>query len=173
MDPKRVVVGYASGAELIQASVEPFEINFSGLTGKTVIPSVNVITVGASSVLDNYRPDGLPWSMQPGWHAARNPTYPQTLTVDFIKSRSFSKVRFEAQDRLAKRMPKEVRMEISDDGTDWTPIASENDLCAVSDPDGWRTVKTPKGIQARFLRIEIMSNCGDPDLLTLKGLSVE
>jgi hypothetical protein len=173
LNSKKVVVSYASGAELIQSAVEPYVINFSSLNAKTVTPSVAVVKINASSVLDDLGPGGLLWSMQPGWHASRNPTYPQTITVDFIKPRSFSTVSFEPQDGFPLRMPKEVKIGISDDGNEWTPIASASDVCALDDPGGSRSVKTSEPVQARFLQVEILSNCGDPDILTLKGLKVE
>jgi hypothetical protein len=171
LDPNSVVVGYSYGAAPINAAAEPFVINFSLLTTAPVTPSVTVIRASASSVLDPYGPEGLLWSVEPGWHAARNPSYPQILNVDFGEPRSFSELSFEAQDGLPQRMPKEVRIKTSDNGTDWTQMASASDLCAW---DGRRSrLKISQSVQAKFLRVEILSNCGDPDLLTLKGLAVE
>ncbi|MBV9484225.1 MAG: discoidin domain-containing protein [Acidobacteria bacterium] len=146
-------------------------INLSILTTAPVTPSVTVIRASASSVLDSYGPEGLFWSVDPGWHAARNPSYPQILNVDFGESRSFSELSFEPQDGLPQRMPKEVRIKTSNNGTDWTQMASATNLCAW---DGRRSrVKISQSVQAKFLQIEILSNCGDPDFLTLKGLAVE
>jgi hypothetical protein len=173
MNSKSVVVSYSYGADLIYAAVEPYVINFSSLIAKPVAPSVVVSKIHASSVLDNYGPGGLLWSVQPGWHASRNPTYPQSVTVEFSEARPFSSVSFESQDGLTQRMPKEVRIKISDDGNTWTPIASASDLCALDDLRGWRSVEMPERIQSRFLQIEILSSCGDPDFLTLKGLKLE
>jgi hypothetical protein len=171
LNPNSVVVGYSYGAAPISAAAEPFVINFSLLTTAPVTPSVTVIRTSASSVLDPYGPEGLFWSVEPGWHAVRNPSYPQTLNVDFGESRSFSEVSFEAQDGLPQRMPKEVRIKTSGNGTDWTQMASASNLCAWDGPRS--RVKISQSVQAKFLRVEILSNCGDPDFLTLKGLAVE
>jgi hypothetical protein len=168
-------LNYSYGTELIRAPAEPYVINFSSMTDKPITPSVEVelAKVNASSVLNDFGPGGLLWSAQPGWHAARNPAYPQTITVDFVKSKSFRNVRFEPQDGLPSRMPKEVRIAISDDGAEWTPFAFASDVCELDQARSRHSVEASAPVQARFLQIEILSNCGDPDFLTLKGLKIE
>jgi hypothetical protein len=170
---KAVAVGYSSGVELFFTPVRPYVINVSLLNTNAIIPSVNSVKIKASSVADDLGPAGLLWSVKPGWHAARNPGYPQTITLDFEQSRSFSKLSFQAQDGFPQRMPKEVRVKISNDGIDWTPIASASDVCALDDPSNWRDVGISEPAQARFVQIEILSNCGDAAHLTLKGLRLE
>lgn len=175
LNSKRVVLNYTSGTELIKAAAEPYIINFSSMTDKPITPSVEVevTKVTASSVLNDFGPGGLLWSAQPGWHAARNPTYPQIITMDFGKSKAFRKVRFEPQDGLPLRMPKDVRIAISDDGAEWTPFAPASDVCELDPARSRHSVEASVPVQAKFLRIEILSNCGDPDFLTLKGLKIE
>jgi F5/8 type C domain len=173
LNSKAVVVGYSHGAETFSTPVRPYVINFSLLTNHPIIPSVKFVGISASSVADDLGPAGLLWSVQPGWHAARNPDYPQTITLDFGQSRSFSKFSFQSQDGIPQRMPKEVRIKTSNDGTNWTPIASASDVCALDDPSSWRDVGISEPAQGRFMQVEILSNCGDPTFLTLKGLRVE
>ncbi|WP_145632837.1 discoidin domain-containing protein [Bradyrhizobium daqingense] len=170
---KSVVVSFSSGAEVIYGPVKPYIMDFSRMTAEPITPSVVGVKISATSVLGEYGPGGLFWSAQPGWHASRYPTYPQVITVEFTDAKSFSSVSFESQNGLVERMPKEVRIKISDDGSAWTSIASVGDICALDDLRGWRTVKIPERVRSRFLQIEILSNCGHPDILTLKGLKVE
>lgn len=125
-----------------------------------------------SSVLEKYDASGLLKASEPGWHAARNPTYPQAVTIEFEESRTLQRISLLPQDTLSVRGPKSVDVETSEDGTKWTRVYSIPDACQGQE-NRWRTFGMSKPIAARWLRLTIHSNCGDPDLLTLRGLRVE
>ena len=55
----------------------------------------------------------------------------------------------------------------------WIDVITAEDICAANAPDGWHTVKMPNQVKTQFLEIEILENCGDPSLLTLRGLKIE
>lgn len=129
--------------------------------------------ISASSQLNEYSADGLLDAQQPGWHARQNPTYPQTINLEFKISRSISGVEFLPQDGNAQRAPKSIRVKASDDGKSWTTVAASDDVCVANSPGGWHNFKLPNQVKTRFLEIEIMANCGDPNFLTLRGLKIE
>ena len=128
--------------------------------------------ITATSQLDNYGPEGLFDSTEPGWHAERNPKYPQTLTIDLHEPRSVGAIGFLPQDQKPARGPKSIRIEVSDDGKSWVTAAIAGDNCVANAPDGWHDVKSAKQVKARFLKVNIFANCGDPDFLTLRGLRI-
>lgn len=174
-DTKNVVLGYTDGAEAINSAVEPYMINLSALTSRPVIPPVvhaEFPRLTVSSVFDDYGPYGLLSAAGPGWHAERHPKYPQTIAIDFREVKSFRGLSLLPQDGFLSRMPKAVRIKSSDDGISWAESAF-GDICEAGGPDGWHSVKLARQLKARFLRIDILANCGDPDFLTLRGLRVE
>ena len=111
-------------------------------------------------------------SVNPGWHASSPVVYPQNLTVDFNLPRMVKKVSFLPQNGLPNRAPKSIRIDVSIDGMRWNNIASE-DLNCPGESGQWNSVKATTHVMARYLKINILSNCGDPSLLTLRGLRVE
>ena len=123
-----------------------------------------------TSQLDNYGPEGLGDSAQPGWHAARPPNYPESITVDLRTRRQIRLVGLLRQDGLPARAPKALGVEISDDGNSWTPVAGSDDACAPNTPDGWSNINFAESVTTRYVKVIIFSNCGDPELLTLRGL---
>jgi hypothetical protein len=174
--PANVVVGYTNGLKPVQSPVDPFVINLSSLTAKPVTPTIVRFyppTVTASSMLDNYNPYGLLFSGQPGWHAARNPKYPQRITIDFKQPRDIRAVSFLPQDDHVPRMPKTVQIRLSNDGLIWNEIAAAEDLCDSHAIDDWRTVRLSRPSVGRYLEIRIVANCGDQAFLTLRGLKVD
>jgi len=63
-------------------------------------------------------------------------------------------------------------VERSKDGRTWEPVAKLKNSCEGPDSE-WRMHSLGKAIDTHYLRIEILSNCGVPDLLTLRGLKLE
>lgn len=170
-----IVISYTN-EEFIQSPIHPYMINLSDLTSRPINPNINIIEVPevfVSSILDNFDASGLLSSNQPGWHAQKNPSYPQTLTVDFKGYKQFEKIGFLPQDGHLERMPKNITIEISIDSNTWIEIASTPDLCSLKAQDGWYQKQLISSTQARYLRINIFSNCGNSDLLTLRGFKVE
>jgi len=79
---------------------------------------------------------------------------------------------FLQQDIHTNRMPKHVKVKTSDDDKTWTHSGDYNNLCASEDIDGWHQKKLRSAVEARYLQIEIYSNCGDNQYLTLRGLRI-
>lgn len=176
-EPKNIVLGYAYGQETIISNVEPFIINFSELTSKPVKPKFSRIKppkISASSTLGNYGPSGLFASMDPGWHAELNPKYPQEITVDFNEVKPVNNLAILPQDGLVVRMPKTIKIMLSEDGASWVSASTfENNCLADQSNDGWHNIKLDGPRNARFVKLEILSNCGAKGLLTLKGLRID
>lgn len=177
-----VVVAYARGAgapasNTIQCIVQPDVINFSELTSRPITPVIKMIelpSVTASSVLDEFGPQGLFLQTPPGWHAEKNPHYPQTLKVDLKEIQSLNSVSFLPQDKtLISRCPKSVRIKVSNDEQSWNEVATDDDVCTPNTSGGWHKLQLPQKVEARYMKIEILANCGDPEFLTLRGLKVE
>jgi hypothetical protein len=126
-------------------------------------------SISATSQLASFAPDGLMEAKQPGWHSAQDPHYPQTIQIDLKMVQRVSSVGFLPQDGNASRGPQSVDISVSGDGTDWISAANSGALCKLND-EGWHDVKLDSPHDVRFIRISIYSNCGSPDLLTLRGL---
>jgi len=174
-NPVKIVLGYTYGDVPVKTSENPFIINLSDLTSTPVNPVIDIETmvlpkISATSQLRELGPYGLLTSMEPGWHAERNPSYPQSITVSFKTQQLLGNIGFLPQDRFLSRMPKSVQIRVSNDGKTWSTVASSDDICITKDSAGWHNVKIVKPVKARLLKIEICSNCGDPEFLTLRGL---
>ncbi len=172
-----VVVAFSTGLTAITAPVMPYIINTSQLTSQPVAPKVVIKafpTVSATSKLDDYGPEGLFLSVPPGWHAEREPSYPQQIMVDFNTMKSFQTLSLLPQElSLIDRFPKRVSVEVSDDGQHWITLGMFDDLCDSDWSNGWATIALPTSVTTRYMRINVWENCGHPDLLTLKGLRVD
>jgi F5/8 type C domain len=173
-----VVISLASGGAPVRVPENPFVINLSQLTSHPVHPAIELVKhtlplITASSQLGKYGPKGLFFKSQPGWHAAAHPTYPQTLRIDFREAKVFHQIGLLPQDTLPQRMPKAMRIAASDDGDAWRPVADVDDACSLKSSDGWHILALAAPVRTRYLRIHILSNCGDPNFLTLRGLRVE
>lgn len=133
------------------------------------LTTVNCTTIRASSTFDNYGPSGLTSAADPGWHARTPIVFPQTLDLNFGYIRKLNSFHFLPQQGLSARAPKTIAIEISDNHTDWRLIY-KGDLGCKNDSEDWRSVSMDNTVNARYARINILSNCGDPTLLTLRGL---
>lgn len=174
----KVVLSITNGDIPFISAEDPFIINNSLLTSRPVYPSVlhkPSLRIIASSQLGDYGPQGLLSAMQPGWHAARNPIYPQSIFVDFSEPRSFDLIELLPQDGYFTRAPKEIRIRTSTDNKLWSTVTVLSLPCRENPgaPEGWRKVQLNNPVNARFLEVGIFSNCGDPDLLTLRGLRIK
>ena len=174
---RTVVLGYMKGPTEIRSPVEPFVINLSLLTSQPTIPLMlkinNTPILKASSILANFGPYGLLTAMQPGWHAERQPHYPQTLDIDLSEVKTFKKLLLLPQDGLPLRMPGSLEVSIRSENEDWMQVGHFDDLCNATAENGWHDAVLDKPHSARFVRLVILRNCGDPDLLTLRGLRFE
>jgi hypothetical protein len=172
-----VVLGYTKGLAEIRSPVEPFVINLSVLTSQPVMPTIvqtnNVPMLKASSTFGNLGPYGLLTAQQPGWHAERHPHYPQILDINLSEVKTFSKVLLLPQDGLLLRMPGSLEVSIRSEGQDWLQVGHFDGLCNATTEDGWHQVVLDRPLSAQFVRLVIFRNCGDPELLTLRGLRFE
>jgi len=171
-----VAVGITYGDVPIKSTENPFIINMSSLTSKPIDPIIEhavLPIIKASSQMGNYGPGGLFYARQPGWHAERQPKYPQTLSIDLNEPQSIATIGLLPQDGLSVRAPKNIRIKVSDDGKSWVTTATTDDACNANAPGGWHNIKLTEQVNARFLEIDVFSNCGDPDLLTLRGLKID
>src|SRR5882762_503176 len=98
------------------------------------VPSAKITR---SSMLENFDAAGLLRATEPGWHAARNPTYPQWVQIEFDEPRMMHQVSLLPQDTYAVRGPKQVDVEGSEDGRTWKDVVSILDACAGGE-NTWR-----------------------------------
>lgn len=172
---KSVVIAYINGNVTINSSVEPYVINLSELTKNPAYPTTKIAespSILVTSTLNDYSAHGILSSVPPAWHAEENPRYPQIIKIDFKENKSIGRLGLLPQDSHMNRMPKSLRVKTSANGNSWTDLGTYNDLCEQKGGDGWHEVKLATPVEARHIQIEIYSNCGDPRLLTLKGLRV-
>lgn len=140
---------------------------------KTALANVVVPKIQATSTHQSYGPEGLFQVKGPGWHAATPVVFPQELSFEFGTPVVFRRLGLLHQERHPERAPREYMVEVSADGNFWTLAAVVGDACSPNTPDGWNLQDLSKPVQVRFMRLVILSNCGDRNLLTLLGLRVE
>ncbi|HEY7391299.1 MAG TPA: discoidin domain-containing protein [Bryobacteraceae bacterium] len=145
------------------------EIGFSGNAsdGKAVEQHA-FDAISASSVLLPYTADGLLEAKQPGWHAAPPVTYPQVLTFYFKEARQVESVSFLPQDQNTDRGPKSIEVELSDSGLAWRKVATIANACTSTGV--WSSHRLRKSVLTQHIRLRILTNCGNPSLLTLRGV---
>lgn len=174
-DPDSIVIGYADPLDALTVPRTPLLIDVSKLTSQ---PNMARVTLGApmrvssSSQLQDFGPERLLSSGQPGWHAEVPVQYPQFVLFDFGSSRNFQSVTLTPQDGHPERMPSSINVELSKDGNDWKKVMSAKQNCPSPDLDYWR-VPFDTHHSARWWRVEVTENCGDSEYLTLKGLTFD
>lgn len=131
---------------------------------------VVVKQITASSTHQSYGPAGLFEVKGPGWHAATPIVFPQELSFEFGAPVVFQRLALLHQERHPERAPRGYLVEVSEDGNLWTLAAVVDNACSPNKPDGWNETELPKQTKARFMKLVITSNCGDPGLLTLLGV---
>lgn len=144
----------------------------------TLIPrreptNVVVSRIKASSQYQSYGPDGLFQVKGPGWHAATPIVFPQELSIEFAAPVIFRRLGLLHQERHPERGPRGYMVEVSTDRTLWTLAAVVSDACSPNTSDGWNETELRRPATARFMKLVITSNCGDPNLLTLLGVRVD
>jgi hypothetical protein len=107
------------------------------------------------------------------WHAQKPPQYPEWLVFDFGSKISFSRISIRSQLQVSsQRGPKEFILQSSENGKNWKNVFSVADACTIKGGD-WKKFTLPKMESTRFARILFLSNCGDPNLLTLQNISFD
>lgn len=129
-------------------------------------------TVTQSSKLETFDASGVLSATEPGWHAATPATYPQWVAITFAEAQAVNRLSLLPQDTLSARGPKNLDVQTSPDGKMWTTVQTIADACQGGE-NTWRAFALDKPVTTRRLRLLIHGNCGDPDLLTLRGVKVE
>jgi hypothetical protein len=160
----------ASPPPQVVASPPPAAANPQPQPVATAPAVAQAARVTASSQLDKYGPEGLLAAAQPGWHAGSPPIYPEWVMVEFPLPREIKSLGILPQDDNAARAPKAIHIEMSTNGRIWNFVAAGDNTCAPKTPDGWSRFSFPKPVTTRYLRISIVSNCGEASLLTFRGL---
>lgn len=140
--------------------------------GKSAHDGKNIFVLTASSKSADLGPQGLFSAAAPGWHSQQPPKFPENITVDFGVSKQISTLGMLQQEGHPSRAPKAVRVEMSNDGITWLAVAGSDNACTPNMADGWFNVDLLKPSAGRYLKVIIFSNCGDPQLVTLRGLRV-
>lgn len=176
---KIVLLQTYGGMDRIRVSEKPFVINLSMLTVNPVSPNIeldpkpDVPTITAISQFNSFGTQGLIYSSGSGWHAESPPKYPESLIIDFNKIKEVRTLKMLYQNGVPESGPRAIRVYVSSNGRYWMPMENFNNLCEMSEKDGWHVLKFSHASKTRYLKIEIRSNCGDPQLLTLRGLKFE
>lgn len=102
------------------------------------------------------------------WHAQRPAQYPEWVLCRFHDPLPARRLFLQAQDGHVDRAPGRIELEAMVDGT-WTRILSVRDIVwrFGGEWQGW-PIETP--VAAAAYRLTILSNSGDPTLLTLQNL---
>jgi hypothetical protein len=175
LDSSKIVIGATYGDKPIKSIERPFVINLSTITSKPIYPKIVKLSrkmfpkVVASSQFKSYGPQGLLFSEEPGWNAAVPLKYPQSITINFHYIKVISQIGFLPQDGLPDRAPKEVRIKWSTDGKVWQAFFNADIGCSKNSV--WHYINLQPHIKAKFIKILILKNCGDPNYLTIRGLS--
>jgi hypothetical protein len=136
-------------------------------------PAKPKVLFSASSQSAEFGPQGLFETVPPGWHSAQPPKFPESITVDFLAPRDLHYLDLLQQDGHPARSPKAVRVEVSDDGNTWTPVGGADDACTPNTSDEWFNIDFGRAVVGRYMKLIIFSNCGDTQLVSLRGLRVD
>lgn len=149
-----------------------FVLNEKNINGKSVyIKKIECEKISVSSQLGGFGGGGLPFAAQPGWHAATPVVFPQEIDVKFIEDRPIKGIRLLFQDGLIKRGPRQIEiLGGTEKGTLRSIFSTEVDC--KNDSSVWRDIEFKKSVSVNSLKLVIKSNCGDPQLLTLRGLRI-
>jgi len=134
---------------------------------------IGAVSITVSSQHETYGPRGL-LSADQTWHAKSPLSFPEYIVVDFGDKRKFGTLKMLPQegDNL-KRFPKQVEVSISDDGRTWVSAASAGVTCNSIGNDTWFPIKLKSEAETKYVKINILSNCGDPNLTTVRGIKFE
>lgn len=133
-----------------------------------------LVTIQSSSQIKGLGPEGLLNNAQPGWHAEKNPHYPQTITITFKNEKTLSEILIYPQDNHYNRAPNQVRINYKKNNKIWVKgdnIYNFPCLSPNSPNYSYTKIALHKPITTTKVQIEIINNCGDTEFLTLKGIT--
>lgn len=152
--------------------------NLSVLTERTTLPKVireSPPGLAYSAVANRFVPpfdaSGLPIASQPGWHADWGDLPERTwLTIDFAARQAayVHRLALMSQDGHPSRAPSLLLLE-SVDSTTTDQVLKVN--CRQYWDGSWNEVALNQPLMAGSLRVRVLSNCGDSDLMTVRGLA--
>ena len=58
----------------------------------------------------------------------------------------------------------------SRDGKAWTTVANDSEMPCTRPDGNWMNAALRESVTARYLKIVILANCGDPDHVGVRGL---
>jgi hypothetical protein len=128
--------------------------------------------VSASSQ-QQFGPEGLLASVAPGWQSRSPPDYPEWIMVDFQAVREITSLGLLPQEEYVNRAPKVIRLEFSDNGKTWIPMPAAERPCALDPGNSWSILKLPASRKSRYVKMYILDNCGDPAMVSIRGLRFE
>lgn len=126
--------------------------------------------VTASSQHEQLGPEGLLTFQRPGWHSRTPPDYPEWLSIDLRTNREIAMIGLLAADDQQARAPKVIRIESSNDGVMWSALNAVEIPCTPNSDGGWLNLGMMSPARGRYLKIVILSNCGDAAHVALRGL---
>ncbi|KJU86948.1 membrane protein [Candidatus Magnetobacterium bavaricum] len=141
---------------------------------------LELLSVKSSSIFQGLGPDRL-LDEDDGidaWHSQNPPVYPEWLEFEFKERVFFRTLTVMQQSRSKKdpnrtflgRAPQSIALKISDDGIAWKDVLYVNNMCNKYTDERYN-LELLSTVVARFVRVEIHSNCGDPDLVTIQGMN--
>jgi hypothetical protein len=119
-------------------------------------------------VYQTYGASGLLRAVPPGWHVLVS-ALPQSVEIDFEQEQTLTKMSLLPQDGFAIRAPKNVALEVMN-AKGWMEVLTVEDACKGTE-NRWRTFPLNEPLKSTRVRLVINSNCGDPGLVTLRGLT--
>ena len=125
--------------------------------------------VQASSQHMNFGPEGLFFATNPGWHASVPVTFPQHLEFNLGEVKTIKEVSFLPQSGEYSRAPKAILIESKNSKGDWMPLF-DGELSCNTDTESCQHLALSNEYDAQLIRVTIHSNCGDHQLLTLRGI---
>ena len=106
------------------------------------------------------------------WHSALHAPFPQWVKFQLNAPFRMQRISLPPQDGHPEREPKVFRVDTSSDGRRWTPVLSVMNGCDGA-ADQWHSYTFEKPLTAHNVRPLFESNCGDRDLITLRGVKFE
>ena len=125
--------------------------------------------ISTSNLNSQLNANGILNERVPAWHSSRYPNYPQAIQIEFENKREIQEVGFLPQIGHQERGPKLIKIYNSEDGLNWNEIKRSENICNSSF-NKWKYVNLDNSYETRHIKIEILSNCGTIDHVTIRGI---
>jgi hypothetical protein len=121
-------------------------------------------------VYETYNAAGLLSAAEPGWHV-RADSLPESVEIAFEQEQTITAMSLLPQDGFPVRGPKRVQLEVAKADA-WEEVLTVEDACPGT-VNRWRTFPLDQPLKTSRVRLVVSSNCGDPGLMTIRGLKFE